>query len=425
MNKYLHLAQLAIPTAIAAADQASALTTTALLFYEGAHTGMNGKAIAYSADDIQKIADATNKWLERRRIKLYASESDHDISQKAAIGYIGTKSVLTVEEIGPDNAPGPGMELLYGLLGIFGVVTIAGSENVTQYRDGRLEELSVGISTKGEIVEISAVAIPVLAGARLFALDLASTIHGDMSDELYQKSHDLLYQLIRTLESIRRATPELLAGQDPATLMANAVSDFCDRIKAHFGAMPPPDGALGPVGIGLSFSAPTPPLEVTPMPEEITTPDPITTQALPDPVAEKMSARIQHLEAEQATAKQQLALFRRHGVATSVFTGLQQRAIALRDAGKLSPASYAAKFGTDVVPTLADDSSVEESVAAIEKFEAFCASVAAALDEVDQFAPAVKFGMLPTAPLETDSEREALKKEVEATFSAYSIPRAY
>jgi hypothetical protein len=60
-----------------------------LLFYEGKHTSMEGKATTYNAAKIRAIADATNKWMAGgRRVKLYAGSQDHYISQSSTIGFL-------------------------------------------------------------------------------------------------------------------------------------------------------------------------------------------------------------------------------------------------------------------------------------------------------------------------------------------------
>jgi hypothetical protein len=411
------------------APAAETLQVQVLLFYEGKHTSMEGKATTYNADKIRAIAAATNAWIAGgRRVKVYASTADHFISQGSTIGFLVGN--VTAEEITADRLPMPGLDDLVGKIGIYGTIQISGEENVQQYRDGRLKELSVGITPNNEIVEISAVSIPSLAGAAMFsvgnlpspkeaiahfhatlayALTLADQLQEDAIERAQMQLWDLFHAFMDTLFDIREAAdenPDLLNGQTPEQLRAKAVEDFITQLRNRLQVTAP-----------TSEPQPLPTVPLfgkTPMPTEETNPE-----------IQRMTARIETLEAADKAKDQQLALFARRETLTDRFGNLRQKAIALRSAGKLTPASFDEKFKDKAVPAVAHYAvgQLDEAEKEIAEFERDCDRLEYLLNELEKNGTAVKFGM-PVDGEDLTTQDEAVKKADEF-METYTPQRSY
>ena len=285
------------------AQGASVLTVRALLFYEGRHTSMDGRARNYSAADIDAIAEATQELLDRgSRIKLF---SDHRYTQGGTLGTIDSVEAADIE-----SSPYDGMDELLGLRGIYADVTIRGTENVAAYEDGRIKEISAGIDAEGTlgvknaIIEVSAVGMPSLTGAALFGLTIADTARAIATGrDLWQ-----VWELFAdTLRSIEMASESDLAGRSPEALRAQAVEDFADQLRVRFPA--PPEGVQNVPLFGRNF------MELT-------------------------QEQIEALQAENAELKEKLEALLAKEQAVNAYSKLKDKAITLRDAGKLSPAEF-------------------------------------------------------------------------------------
>jgi hypothetical protein len=395
------------------------LQVRCLLFYEGKHTSMEGKATTYNAAKIRAIADATNKWMAGgRRVKLYAGSQDHYISQSSTIGFL--TGDVTAEEISADNLPLPGLTDLVGKIGIFGMVQISGAANVDQYRDGRLKELSVGITPNNEIVEVSAVSIPSLAGAALFStgnppspeqaiahfeatLAYALTLTDQIQEDAIQRAEMQLWGLFEAFTSVLRdirrtadENPDQLDGQTPEALRSKATEDFITQLRSR-----------------LQVAAPAP------------IPEPLTTIPLfgANMDLEQMSARIETLETADATNKRQIDLFGRRETVADRFTTLRQKASLLLDQGKLTPASFKQKFDGKAAPAIAQFAvaRLDEAVAAVAAFEKDCDRLEYLLDDLEANGVAVKFGMPVEKDLSAPTADEADKKAEE--FATSYTPR--
>lgn len=407
---------------------ANKLEVPCLLFYEGQHTSMQGKGVSYSAAQIQAIADATNAWINGgRRVKLYSGQKDHSISQGSTIGFL--VGSVTAEPITADKLPLPGLDALIGKMGVFGTVQIAGESNVAQYLDGRLKELSVGLTPKNEIVEISAVSIPSLAGAALFAageeltfdeaiaqvqetLTYALSLSDQMQEDAVRKAEMQLYRLFESfmevLHDIRNTAtenPDQLNGQTPEALRAKAVQDLITALQGQLNVTPP---------------APDP----TPLP---------TIPFFGDSMnLEQMAAQIKTLEDGKAATDQQLAaqnrqiaLFAHREILADRWTTLRQKATQLLEAGKLTPASFKQKFEGKAAPAIAQFSAaqLDDAEKAVNEFERDCDRLGYLLEDLEANGVAVKFGMPVEGEDLTAPTQDETDKKVEAVAKDYK-PRA-
>jgi hypothetical protein len=379
-----------------AATEAVSVTVRALLFYEGKHTDSMGKSKTFSAATVQAIAAATNLYLKSgRRAKFFA---DHEYSQRNVLGAI--EGEVTAQEI--TEVPHKGMEGLIGKIGIYANVVIAGEENVIAYNDGRIKEISVGIDTDGKtfgvknaIYELSAVGIPALAGAALFA----KTLSESMSEMTAAQAQDrLMSALDEVWWAFRRTIADIGESGDPSgsAMMLKAAQDFSDVLLAQFALNNPPPEEL-------------PPEQPLIAPPSV----PLFNQAMP--LTEEQIAELQ-AKADRADAleKENTSLKRSQEVA-SRFGKLKETAVKLRQEGKLTPAKFKA-MGFE------DESSVSKFAAGddreLDKLEI-------QLDTIAECATPVKFGSylggegLPGQ--EGAKEDKELDSEVESFFAARPI----
>jgi hypothetical protein len=283
------------------------LTVEALLFYEGAHTSMDGQKTVVSAERIDEIAAATQELLESgQRIKLF---EDHRYTQRGTLGTIDNVEARDIESL-----PYPGMDYLLGLRGIFGRITLRGKEAIAAYTDGRLKELSAGIdfagtvALKDAIFEASAVAKPALVGAALYGLTLEDTARANANGRDLWQEWELFSD---TLRGIELASAEELGGRSPEFLKAQAVEDFATRLR-------------------LRFPMPTVVIPIQPLYGE-------NMDLSSEQLVAGLKARIQALE--QQLADQQLLQ-----TTVSEYGVLREKGISLRDGGKLSPADFTELF---------------------------------------------------------------------------------
>jgi len=352
------------------AERTDLITTRALLFYEGRHTSMSGKSRAYSKEDLEAIAAATNDWMAKgRRVKLYVSDADHQrISQGAVAGYL--VGVISLQQITAADLPLPGLEDLIGLWGLFSTIQIAGADNCAQYLDGRLKELSIGLTADNIVIEVSAVSISALAGAALFRSNLAADSHaltlGETQRELTEGRDlwDLWDQFTTTLANISRASPEELGDRDPAALRSQLVDDFARQLANRLQV------SLTPLP---AFNS---------MPDEIQTPP---AQSAPD--AERFAA----LEAENRSLREEVTALQNQNALNARFATLRDRATALRDSGRIDPAEFNEYFA----PAAVQQFSQPNGAALLDKIEFW-------LERCAKKAPA-QFG-LPTDPQITSEQ---------------------
>lgn len=395
------------------------LEVPCLLFYAGAHTSMQGKAVNYTDAQIQAIADATNTWINGgRRIKLYAGDRDHAISQGSTIGYL--VGAVTAEPITAERLPLPGLDALIGKMGVFGTVQIAGESNVAQYLDGRLKELSVGITPQNQIIEISAVSIPSLAGAALFSagnppspeqaiahfqatLAYALTLSDQMQDDAIRKAEMQLWNLfdgfMSVLSDIRNTAaenPDALDGQTPEALRSKAVEDYITQLRNR-----------------LQVAVPA------------IAPEPLTTIPLfgASMDLEQMSARIETLETADAASKRQIALFVRRETLADRWSALRLKGTQLLEQGKLTPASFKQKFEGKAAPAIAQFSvgQLDDAEKAVSEFERDCDRLNYLLEDLEANGVAVKFGM-PAEGRDIEATQDEADKKAEA-FAADFKPR--
>lgn len=305
-------------------QQGDRVITRALLFYEGKHQPMSGRAKTYSRKELEKIVAATNNWIgQGRRVKLYASDADHlKISQSAVVGYV--EGQLWAKEIAAEDLPMSGLTDLVGKVGIFANVAIAGVDNVAQYRDGRLKELSVGINGDGTIVEVSAVSIPALAGAALFSAPLdeeegdrfALTLSSWMDKQRKKKDMSSLSELFEgfgeVLGSLESASPEQLGERSPDEYRASAIDELASQLRGRLGVRNPEPLPTVPMFGGKPM----------------------------DTDKDAFVLQQEKFAAEQAQFAREKATFSQYGK-------LKSRGDALLKAGKLTPAEFKSYFEDD------------------------------------------------------------------------------
>lgn len=322
------------------------LSVEALLFYEGAHTSMDGQRTVVSAERIDEIAAATQELLESgQRIKLF---EDHKYTQRGTLGTVDSVEARDIESL-----PYPGMDDLLGLRGVFGRITLRGKEAIAAYTDGRLKELSAGIdfagtvALKNAIFEASAVAKPALVGAALYALTLEDTARADANGRDLWQEWELFSD---TLRSIELAHPKELDGRSPEFLKAQAVEDFATRLRLRF-PMP-------------TVVSPIQPLYGEGKPMNLS----------PEQQVAALKARIQALEKQIADQQQMQATVAEYGV-------LREKGISLRDGGKLSPADF-----TELFPDQ------ETAIALFAANPAELVALRIKLDTIEKYRKAVTFG---------------------------------
>jgi hypothetical protein len=334
------------------------ITVRALLFYEGAHTDSIGKKAKYSAQQIEAMATATNELQSTRRAKFF---KDHEYSQNGTLGWID--GPVTAEII--TQTPHPGMDDLTGKLGIYANITIAGEANVEAYKDGLIKEISVGIDIKGAsfgfpmaIYELSAVGIPALAGAALFGMTIGQTIAQEQGQQELWRLWEIFQGTIRTIGD---ADETQLQGRSAASWQAQAVEDFASKLREAYPAVnSPPIDNPDPLPIIPIFSAPEP--------------NQMTDQEILDLQAK--AAKVDALET-------QLASLTRSSEVSARFSALKDKAIALRSAGKLTPAKFKEMGFDEAETTIAKFAAGDDRE--LDKLEI-------KLETIEEIATPVKFG---------------------------------
>lgn len=329
------------------ASGSNLLTVEALLFYEGAHTSMDGQTTVVSAQRIDEIATATQELLESgQRIKLF---EDHKYTQRGTLGTIDSVEARDIESL-----PYPGMDDLLGLRGIFGRITLRGKEAIASYTDGRLKELSAGIdfsgtvALKNAIFEASAVAKPALVGAALYGLTLEDTARANANGRDLWQEWELFSD---TLRGIELAHPEELDGRSPEFLKAQAVEDFATLLRLRF---PMPTVVIPPIQ----------PLYEEGNPMDLS----------PEQQVAGLKARIQALEKQLADQQQLQATVAEYGV-------LREKGMSLRDGGKLTPADF-----TELFPDQ------QTAIALFASNPAELVALRIKLDTIEKYRKAVTFG---------------------------------
>lgn len=356
--------------------QDGVIVVRALVFYEGTQTDSGGRQIEYSAARLQRIVNNSNLLLsEGGRIPLF---KDHSYNQDSVIGQMTGR--LSLEEITEDKLPSEGLNRLIGKQGIYAQVQISGAENVVRYGDGRIKTLSVGIDlNKERIYEVSVVPFPAVAGASLFE-DSAYGLSMDKTAE-ERKSPMMFFDLF--MDTVRSIDQSTETNKD--ALKQRAIADFTDKLKESLGLQSP------------SFI----PLFTEPMKEATEKESPkVDNEAIA-----QYEARIAELETAQsryAELQDKLAQMERTNEVTAKFTELKDRAIALRDGGKMTPAAYKEYFGEPKQAIATYSASVADGGKDISAVEAI-------VSYLESFgAPVVTFGRV--TPLEgvepTDNEDE-------------------
>jgi hypothetical protein len=399
------------------------LTVRALLFYEGTHLSMSGETDSFDRAALESIVEATNGYLAGgRRIKLYASDSDHSkISQDATIGFV--TGSLTVAEITAADLPLPGLTDLVGKQGIFGMLQLSGQDNIDRYKDGRLKELSIGIDAQGSlfgiknlIYEISAVSIPSLAGAAIFsatatvtpvqaiaqfraslayALTLTEQIQGNAIQQAEMRLWRVWDAFAEVLADIRRSDSEgtLPAGSTAESLRSAAIEDLITQIRAQ-----------------LQIPTPQLPIPLFAMSTTNPTPEPEA-----DAPRQYSTADIAKLVSDNEALKARLDQSERTATVASRFSALKEKAIALRDQGKLKPAQFGELF----------DSSPE----AIQRYSAPGSTdldkIEFALEQAEKYATPIQFGLpIDTPALDGDPD-QAAAEAADKFLDSHPLPRSY
>lgn len=381
----------------------NSVDTLALLFYEGKHTDMNGRSRTYKVSDLQKIVDATNEWLSQgNRVKLYASDADHlKISQASTIGWL--TSTVELREITESLLPNPRMTPLLGKQGLFAHVRVVGAENVAQYHDTRLKELSIGLDSKNRIVEVTATAIPALAGASLYAHDRAEfpfalTLSDQVQENTAQRAEDQVWMLfeafLRVLRDIRDASPEQLGTDTPDQLRERAIADLNQALRSRLLPTPTPE--------------PLPTIPLFSMQTENET---------PEVNEDTESTEISAAQAATEQLKQELSQLKREMATTARYSALREKANGLVTSGKMQPAQFKAVFG-------------DEQEAAIARFSAVgnneLDSIEFLLGQLEQFAAPVKMGLPAEGGADPgDPDGDEAVKKADNFLASYSLPRSY
>lgn len=366
---------------------ASTTSVQALLFYEGAHTDSLGKSKKYSATMVEAIATATNEYLASgRRARFFA---DHEYSQKNVLGAIQG----AVEARSIDTVPHAGMDGLIGKVGIYATVEIAGEDNVAAYSEGRIKEISVGIDLDGKsfgiknaIYELSAVGIPALAGAALFALTIDQTVKDEESRQGLWREWDTFTGVLMSID--RASDDEIQAtGLSRQGLKSKAVEDLADRLRSRF---PPPTQASLLPTVPLFSKA----MEYTP----------------------EQLKELEDRAAKFDVAARELATMQRSQAVSDRFSKLKDKAIALRSAGKLTPAKFSALGFDDSIAAVAKFSAGDD--AALDKLDT-------QLDTIEEFATPVKMGSyLGSEPIPGEELNKA-EDEVAQFMAGYTPTLRY
>jgi hypothetical protein len=350
------------------------LVVKALLFYEGDHEDMSGTSLKVTEKVLKKIVAATNKWIAAgRRIKLFVNDQDHAISQSGTIGFVSPGAKLTLEKI--EEVPEGSPQDLVGLWGIFTEITLAGDETVRQYRDGRLREISVGITKDYEIYHISAVSIPALAGASLYGLSLRDSMEDKATRQIMDEAWRLYDIFASTLWDISNTSAESIkeTGKTPEELRRAAYDDY---VKL-----------LGQLFLGDS----------------------------PEMDQKDLEAKVALLEAENAKLKLDKELFSRAQKLDTAWAALKATGLTLVNSGKLSVNLYnkfsAVSLGSEVT---------EESLAA---FSTHVQNVKFLLESLSE-SDGILQGMLPQNPQNPDGKAaEDALKFAQKVLDFGSMPR--
>jgi hypothetical protein len=375
--------------------ETDSLTVRALLFYEGDHVDSIGRPMQFAADRVRAIAAATQTYLSQGKVARFFK--NHEYSQDNKIGSIVGN--ITVEPIA--ETPHPGMSDLIGKLGIYGDVLIAGAANVQAYKDGLIKEISSGIDLPGKwgvknaIFELSAVGMSALAGAALFGMSLQETM-SELAREKAQGNlmgalDDAWWAFRRTIDSIGEE-----GGGESGQLMLRAAEDFSALLLAQFAiGNPPPeelpiDNPLLPIG-----QLPTIPL-------------------FNAPEATMTEQEILDLQAKNAALETQLASLTRSSQVSARFSALKDKAIALKSAGKLTPAKFKEMGFDEAETTIAKFAAGDDRE--LDKLEI-------RLDTIEEVATPVQFGSyLGAEPLPGRADTEPDTSVEMANFKAMPIP---
>jgi hypothetical protein len=355
-------------------SQDGVIVVRALVFYEGTQTDSLGKKIEYSQPRLQRIVDNSNRALsEGGRIPLF---KDHRYNQDSVIGQIVGR--LTLEDITADNLPSEGLDRLIGKKGIYAQVQISGEENVVKYGDGRIKTLSVGIDLiKERIYEISAVPFPAVAGASLFeeyGLSMDKTMEERKTPMMF---FDLFMETVRNIDQSTETDKDALKTQ--------AIADFTNKLRES---------------LGLVNKSVIPLFNEEIMEPKEKEPSPVVDEAA---IAqyETMQARINELESAQARYQDKMAQLERTNEITTKFAELKDRAVVLRDGGKMTPAAYKEYFGEPKAAIATYSAPVADGGKDIEAVEA----IVSYLETYG--APVVTFGRsTPMEELEPDDSEE-------------------
>ena len=352
------------------------INTRALLFYEGEHTPGSGRGKKFTKASLQKIADATNAYLSGgRRVKLFMAATDHRVGQQAAIGLLDGD--ITLARITSTDLPLPGLTDLVGKFGLFGHVSISASEAVSQYKSGLLKELSIGLGGDNVIYEISAVSIPSLTGAALFALTLPEQVTEDSAEQRYEPISSLFDSFLDVLASIDEATPEELGDSTPDELRAQAVKDLASHLQA-----------------GLKIPAPQEPLPALPTfsAQPMNTEEKAPAVIAPD----AYQAQLDELKAQLAASQAQLQFSSQRTQSGDRFSELRRKGEELRLSGKLTPAAFTELFEADIPSLETFSAAPADAVNALSAFDAKLSGLAFHLEQLEKHGSAVSFG-LPVA----------------------------
>lgn len=355
-------------------------TISALLFYAGSHDNGIDKA-DYSDEDIQRIYEATLAWMKERKVKLFSSPRDHEISNEFQIGTLTGLELRKIESSDVFRS----QTNLIGVNGIFGTITLT-SEGRKRYADGTLDEISIGLSSEGVIVEISAVAIPALAAARVFSKNPIENLNLISGEKM--SIEKLLWRLQGQLGQILGMSEKELNGQSKESLVARVTGDFLKALQNSSEEKETADPT--------NFSLP-PIVTTVPTPKQMdnNTPPPFDSES-----------RYKLLTAYVALSDRRNAL--------------KDSAISLMSSGQLSKKEYDTHFSTKVPmpdtfesPALAEQTYTETG-RSLDKIEAVIAYV--------KENPPVRYGMPVSGnPIPVDEEKKKVEEEELAMVRNYAM----
>lgn len=311
-----------------ALSESGVLTRPALLMVEGTATDSAGRQATYTKELIDAIAEASNNYCASNEIKLF---NDHEYSQESRIGVVTGK--FSAREITALDIPEGGDRSVIGSYGLFNdAIEIRDEDAIEQYHSGLLKELSVGIDLKGSafgknvIYEVSAVPFPAIDAAHIYSKSMEETSKYAFSFESQMRR----IQKEMTEDDMKSMSARERGYNAFARAMDNIKDATDDELpKSRYKSIKATITAFSDYLMGI----------YAPKPEEEpeTVPIVMMEKQMTEQTATYAASDISQLQAE-------IAQLKKTNQDTLKFSALKDKAIALVNSGKLSPAEYKAKF---------------------------------------------------------------------------------